>query len=155
MHDELGYTHHFFQQTYKGINVENGMYITHAKDGLLESVNGDFFEVGNVNTIIKYSESEALSKALEYIGAQTYAWQIKEEEQFIKEVNRDNDATFYPKGEKVIAYNVVTNTYRLAYKFNIYAHYPLSRNNVYIDAITGDLIGKQNLICDSNVTGTL
>jgi len=154
MHDELGYTHHFFQQTYKGINVENGMYITHAKDGLLESVNGDFFEVGNVNTIIKYSESEALSKALEYIGAQTYAWQIKEEEQFIKEVNRDNDATFYPKGEKVIAYNVVTNTYRLAYKFNIYAHYPLSRNNVYIDAITGDLIGKQNLICDSNVTGT-
>ena len=51
MHDELGYTHHFFQQTFKGINVENGMYITHAKDGLLESVNGDFFEVGNVNTI--------------------------------------------------------------------------------------------------------
>ncbi len=129
------------------------MYIAHAKNGLIESINGDFFQVGDVNIEAKLTESEALTKAVEAIGAQTYKWQIKGEEQFIKKLKNDSSATYYPKGEEVIIYSDSTQSYRLAYKFNIYAHYPLSRNNVFIDAITGDMLRKQNLIFDANATG--
>jgi len=43
--DELGFTHYFYQQTYKGFKIENGMYIAHVKNGWVESVNGDFFQI--------------------------------------------------------------------------------------------------------------
>jgi Zn-dependent metalloprotease len=44
--------------------------------------------------------------------------------------------------------------YRLAYKFDIYAHKPLSRNYIWIDAITGEVINIESRIHFSNATGT-
>jgi Zn-dependent metalloprotease len=44
--------------------------------------------------------------------------------------------------------------YRLAYKFDIYAHHPMSRNYVWVDAITGEVINIESRIHFSNAMGT-
>jgi len=140
--DELGITHNFYQQLYKGIKVENAMYAAHSKNGYIESVNGKFLKIGEVETSAKISEKEALDRALNATQAYTYKWQLNEEEQLIKKVKNDESATFFPRGELVILYSQATNSYRLSYKFDIFAHYPLSHNNVFIDAITGEVLEK-------------
>ncbi len=146
--------HNLYQQYYKGVKVESGIYFAHIKNGVLQSVNGDFYKVADVNISPKLTESEALEKALNAIGAQKYEWQIEKEEKFIKELENNSNATYYPKGEIVIVYNHQTKSYRLAYKFYISAYAPYSSNKILIDAITGDLLGKQNLISDYNTTGS-
>lgn len=40
--DELGFSHLRFQQYYKGVKVENSEYLIHGRDGIIESINGDF-----------------------------------------------------------------------------------------------------------------
>jgi len=68
---------------------------------------------------------------------------------------RDSSATLKPKGELLIIFDdSITHSYRLAYKFHIYAVTPLVDNNVYIDAISGNIIGVENLILFDNVVGT-
>ena len=45
-------------------------------------------------------------------------------------------------------------SYRLAYKFNVYASEPLYRANVFVDASTGEILDEQNLICTIDAVGT-
>src|SRR5690349_16773348 len=40
--DRLGFTHQLFQQYYKGIKVENAEYYAHGRNGIVETINGDF-----------------------------------------------------------------------------------------------------------------
>ena len=42
----------------------------------------------------------------------------------------------------------------LAYKIDVYAHQPLSRANYYIDAQTGKVLGKNDIINTSDAVGT-
>ena len=88
-------------------------------------------KIDQVNTTAQLSESEALQHAMKHIGAELYKWQIPEEERWIKEYLND---TYYPQGEMVIVKDILqgSNQYRLAYKFDIYAHKPLSRYMVCI-----------------------
>lgn len=44
--------------------------------------------------------------------------------------------------------------FRLAWKFDIYAHLPLSRNLVYVDAIAGDVLDTESKIYHVNSPGT-
>ena len=88
-------------------------------------------KIDQVNTTAQLSESEALQHAMKHIGAELYKWQIPEEERWIKEYLND---TYYPQGEMVIVKDILqgSNQYRLADKFDIYAHKPLSRYMVCI-----------------------
>ena len=38
--DKLGFIHYKYYQTYKGVPVENSMYIAHTKNGILKSLGG-------------------------------------------------------------------------------------------------------------------
>jgi Zn-dependent metalloprotease len=133
--------------------VEGGEFSVHAVNDNIESVLGNFEPVGDVPVTASLSEKEALSSALKYIGADVYKWQIPEEEAWIKEYYNDS---YYPKGELVIVKDQLkTNSeYRLAYKFSIYAHEPMSSNYVWVDAINGEVIGIESRIHFSNATGT-
>ncbi len=148
--DDLGYTHYSYQQYYKGMKVDNGEYFVHAKDELIRSVNGNFIRVGDVDTKAILTESEALQKAIETIGAKEYMWQVKGEEQSINERTGESTSTYYPKGELVVVYSESIKSYRLAYKFNIIAQNPISIDDVFLDAITGKVIWIQNLIYYDN-----
>lgn len=58
-----------------------------------------------------------------------YVWQIPEEEAWIKEYYND---TYYPKADLVIVKDKLKTdtTFRLAYRFDVYAHRPVSRDYV-------------------------
>lgn len=71
----------------------------------------------------------------------TYSWEYIES----LEDSPEKTAAYeelYPKGELVIVDNYATGELdlSLAYKFNIYAAEPLSRDYVYVDANTGDIL---------------
>jgi bacillolysin len=153
--DKHGYTHERFQQYFNGVKVEHGKYTVNKHNGNIVSLNGEYIllnEGFRTNPVI--SEQAALSKALNYIGAQKYMWQNADNEKFAKKTEKSG--TYYPKGELVIVQNFLSNEKAirlqpvLAYKFNIYAQQPLSRNFVYVDAKTGNIVHKNAIIKHAN-----
>ncbi|HAN17041.1 MAG: hypothetical protein A2X13_05135 [Bacteroidetes bacterium GWC2_33_15] len=156
--DKLGQTHYRYQQYYNGIKVEHGTYIVHTNGTKATSLNGDYKKVpGNLSINPTLTESEALSKALAFVGAKEYMWESMENEQFA--MKTEPAKTFYPKGELVIAENnlseskSVRSQLKLAYKFNIYAAEPVSRAYVYVNANTGEVIMKDDIIKTAVATG--
>jgi Zn-dependent metalloprotease len=154
--DNLGFTRQIFEQRYNGVKVEDGLYGIHSKNGEIEYISGEYKRVKNVVTVSSISETDALKKALVYINAKIYRWQIPWEESKIKIDKKDQTATFYPKGELVICQNVIKNDsiYRLAYKFDIFAVDPVSHAIYYVDAISGDILDVRNLIFDTNTSAS-
>ncbi|MBN4065710.1 M4 family metallopeptidase [Candidatus Amoebophilus asiaticus] len=154
--DQLGFTNYRFEQFYKNYPVVGGVYIAHIKNNKVISVNGEFFDDLHVNTSKQITEQQALNSALRSIGARVYKWQFPEEERHIKLVTNDPSATYFPKGMLVIApVNGVygMRDFRLAYKFDVYAHEPLSRNYVYVEVITGKVIWQSNRIHTDDAVG--
>lgn len=157
--DALGFENHKFQQTVNGIPVEYGMINMLVKKGKVVSQNGVWFK--NVPATVEkragISEANALNSALAYVGATSYKWQNAEEEAFLKSDTKDANATFYPKG-KLVYYNdpadVNAKKLTLAYKFDVYAAEPVSRQEVYVDAKTGKVLGTNALILETNAPGT-
>lgn len=155
--DEIGYIHERYQQYYAGFPVEGGVYILHSKEGYLQSANGVFFKGIQAATTPLLTESAALQKALDYVQAAVYKWQIPEEENYLKIEKNDPTATYYPKGMLVIApknRNYEPQNFKLSYKFDIYAHQPLSRQYVFVDALNGEVILTNDRIHQIDSTGT-
>ncbi len=154
--DKLGQIHYRFQQLFNGFPLENGIWLIHTKDGKVLSMNGLLYNKID-NSSPSLSEADALAKALLYVNAQKYKWEIPSEELFIKESTKDISATYFPKGQLVYASK--SNDYsnqniHLTYKFNIYAQTPLSRADIYVDAITGEIILENKLLMDADVLGS-
>lgn len=157
--DELNHQHQKYQQFYEGIKVEYAEYNVHAKNGLIQVMNGEFLKITNVKTQPSLSESAALQVALDFVGANSYIWENSEQEEWLKHTSENENASFYPIGELVIVKNYLATDRenymqpRLAYKFNIYAEKPLSRDYIYVDAITGQVIHKNAIIKHAAAAG--
>ncbi len=63
--DKLGITTLRFQQYYKGIKVENMEYLVHGKNGIIETINGDFVHV-NIPSDPVPKRTRGLKKSLEF-----------------------------------------------------------------------------------------
>ncbi|MBK7885285.1 MAG: M4 family metallopeptidase [Chitinophagaceae bacterium] len=152
--DEIGYEHYRYQQTYNGIPLEHAVCIIHVKDGnKIVSENGKMVKKFPADLAAKplINTSNALNIAIGEIGARQYKWEIPAEEAFLKKEQDNTTSTYYPKGELVYYSgdkDVIPSELRLAYKFDIYAHFPLSRYMVFVDAATGRFLGKRSLITD-------
>ncbi|AZB10097.1 T9SS C-terminal target domain-containing protein [Chryseobacterium sp. G0162] len=157
--DQLGFETHRFQQTVNGIPVEYGMMAVQTKNGKIVGQTGKWIldVPQSVEKQANLSESIALQNALSFVGAESYKWQNKDEEDFIKRETNDKNASFAPKGE-LVYYSEPTdeklNDLTLAYKFDIYAEKPLSRQYVFVDAKNGKILGTDALIHDINTPGT-
>ena len=157
--DELGFETHRFQQTINDIPVDYGMMAVQTRDGKIVGETGKWI-LQTLKTVEKkanISESAALQNALSFVGAESYKWQNKEEEDFIKKESNDDKATFAPKGELVYYSDPADeklNDLKLAYKFDIYSEKPLGRQYVYVDAKDGKILGVNALIHDVNTPGT-
>lgn len=124
--DKVGTKHQYFQQYHKGIRVAYAIYSIHGNNkDQIESAIGNYQNIDNLNTAPQLSETEALQYATKHIGAEIYKWQVPEEEKWIAE-NLNN--SYYPKGELLVVKDISNNSnqYHLAYKFDVYAHKPLS-----------------------------
>ena len=134
--DKLGFSHEKFQLFHQGVKVEFSTYTLHSKSGKLESMSGEFYQLENVNTRPVLTKEQALASAMKQIGASQYLWETPAEAK-INEYEK-------PTGELVLLPLVDDDTkgkkaeqLRLSYKFDIYATNPVSRGDIYIDAVTG------------------
>ncbi|MFT3679686.1 MAG: M4 family metallopeptidase [Ferruginibacter sp.] len=121
------------QQYFKGIKVEHGLINVTSDNEDLVMMQMEFYSVpDNFKTTPVLSEQQALDKAIEFAGAEKYAW---------TNYTGTNPDYLKPTGELVII-----QTYEnegevcLAYKFNIYALKPLYRAYVYINAWDGSIV---------------
>jgi bacillolysin len=156
--DDIGFTHTRYQQVYKNIPVEGATYIAHQKSGLLDCINGVFVNIGDVSVSPSLTESAALSKATAFVGATKYKWENKQEIAQLRKLFENPNFNYDPKGELVIYPKNGDLTdkgdFRLAYKFNIYAELPESRAYIFVDATTGEILGRQELIHTVDTPGT-
>ncbi len=156
--DELGYVHTRYREYFNDYQVNSTMLITHSKNGVIESINGDYIKQFQTSYTPQISEEKALGNALKKINAKKYKWENKEEEIAMREALKNPDFTYKPKGKLVIAHvkdaSYSSENMRLAYKFDIYAEVPLYHANVFVDAITGAVILEEDLIHFADVVGT-
>ncbi|MEJ1223662.1 M4 family metallopeptidase [Sediminicola sp. 1XM1-17] len=131
-----------FQQYTNGIKVEHGVFKAMSKKGIVFGFTAEYYSLpASITSTPSLSESAALQKALDHVGATTYAWD------YIQSLGNSPEITaayneVYPKGELVFVDNYLTDVVdlSLAYKFNIYAAEPLSRADIYVDAASGQVL---------------
>ncbi|RZK16456.1 MAG: M4 family peptidase, partial [Hymenobacter sp.] len=148
--DQLGFSHQKFDQYYQGVKIEHATYTVHARGGAVESLSGDYEKVGKLSVTPSLSASAALGRALAAVGAKKYMWQDAAEETNLKRETADAAASYQPQGELVIVRDsrrdAETGPLVLAWKFNIYAKAPVSRAFYYVDATTGEIVLRDDII---------
>lgn len=159
--DELGVTNYRFYQTYNGIPVENAMYIASTKAGKLTAMSGEIILDFDASVAQKnkanINAQAAINAVLNSVKAEVYAWQDEGMEQRIKDQTKNIKASFVPKAELVWyspEESLNSKSIVLAYKVDVYAIKPLSRADYFVDAQTGQIIGKHDKIFQSDATGT-
>lgn len=156
--DVSGTTHFRFYQTYRGIPVENAMYVAHTVGGKLTAMSGSIITDFNLKSEKKpsLSESQAIENALNFVNAKKYAWQNEEFEQRIKFRN-GSEASYYPTAAKVWYSGdeeINPEKLKLAYKVDVYSLQPLDRKYVFVDAQSGEVLGTSQIIKHVDVAGT-
>ncbi len=155
--DHAGDIHYRYQQTWNGVSVDAAVLIAHTKNDQVYSFNGNFYQNFTLTTAAGTSEATALMVAMDYVGAESYKWEQVEEEEHIKWEQNDESATYFPAGELVLVsedYSYRPESFKLAWKLNIYAHEPISRNWIYVDANTGEVIQEDKILVDADEAGT-
>ena len=155
--DELGFLHQKYAQYYKGIRVEHADYTVHAKGGAVESISGDYEEIKGLSTAPALNAEAALRRALIFVGARKYMWQDAVEEAGLKQQENNPGASYYPAGELVVVRDHTAGDAGplvLAWKFNVYAQQPVGRAYLYVDAHTGQVVLKDDIIKHAAATGT-
>lgn len=146
--DELGMEHLRLTITWKQFPVRGSELILHLRSGTVESFSADFSGKPQGQTSARISEEAALQKALQHISASVYKWQVPAEEEFIKYQTGSATATYFPTAEKY--WIRVGNSLRLAYRFDVYAHLPLSRSWIFIDAENGSILETEERIHEAD-----
>lgn len=135
-----------YQLYFKGLKVEHSAYAATISGSKLRAISAESYDLPKDFSIAPaLTETQAKALALKFVNARKYSWDALEED--ISKVT-DNPALraklialrdeYTPKGELVIAKDLYhTGQARLAWKFDIYALEPLSRNYIYIDAQNG------------------
>lgn len=159
--DDLGMVHYRFIQTYKNVPIDLTQYIVHTKNNQVTMMNGEFINSLPNSSSPSISEESALQTALQYIGAQVYKWELTHPEEDHDHHGHDHHIHGVPSDYNPVAELVyapkngdLSQEFRLTYKFNIYAHQPLSRQNIYVDAATNEVIYTENLIHTADAVGT-
>jgi Zn-dependent metalloprotease len=155
--DKLGFQHTRYHVTKNGIDVFGAFVYTHGSNDLVKTINGKFPK-SVVERGASIQESAALQSAKDFIGAEIYKWELQDEEEHLKWETEHDHATYFPKGELVYinpAFNFAeADAFRLAYRFDIYAHKPVGRYKVFVDAQTGEVLFKNDRICSADSPGT-
>ncbi|RYJ53344.1 T9SS type A sorting domain-containing protein [Flavobacterium petrolei] len=137
--DDLGFLHEKFQLFHKGLKVEFSTYSLHSKKSKLESMNGEFYQLEDVNTNPGLTYEQALTKAISQIGAKEYLWEKPLEAAAIDYTKPAGELVLLPMMDDDKS-SKKNNDIRLVYKFDIYATNPVSRGDVYVDALTGEIV---------------
>ncbi len=152
--DALGYTAYRYQQTINGIPVEDAVYILHVKGGKVLSENGrwakDLSHESGFGRCNKRS-LQLCRNALNISRPKCYRWQRRQQKKmYLKQ--RDGSTAMLLISLKANwciirqAKNWRPPNLRLAFKFDVYATTPLVAQYVFVDALTGTVLGTKDLI---------
>ncbi len=136
--DDLGFTNEKFQLFHQGIKVEFATYSLHSKGSVLKSMNGEMYSLENVNTIPTLSNEQAFQNALRHTSASSYMWQNTAEAKIMNYEKPTGELVLLPMLNAEVQRG--QSNLRLAYKFDIYATAPVSRGDLYIDAVSGEVL---------------
>jgi bacillolysin len=134
-----------FQLFYDGVKVQYAVYTVHSEMGRLKSLTGNIFPIEDAKTKPTLSVASALKSALQYTNAKTYMWDNAD---YMNESNYKK-----PKGELVLLpVEQHDSSYKLilAYRFDIYAAQPLTRENVFVDANDGTILMADSILKHEN-----
>ncbi len=151
--DKLGFVHYRLVEIADHKTIESSMYIVHTKDGKICSMNGHIVSAIDGPANVTIDENTALATALHYVGASSYMWESPSAEKILQETTRNPFATFYPKASLVYESEqggLGYKNFHLAYKFDVYATKPLSRQYIFVDAVSGAILKTVNRIETSN-----
>jgi Zn-dependent metalloprotease len=154
--DPTGWRHVKYQVMVSGVPVLNGIFVLHLYNDKVYKYNGYIFTNITVPTVPSVNITAGLTAALADVNASTYKWEMPGEEEFLKQETGDVKATFYPKGELFIL-QIGDNTstdFRLVWRYDIYAHEPMERWYVFVDAMEGRVLKKTSRICNADAHGT-
>lgn len=147
--DPLGFTHQKMQQYFNGVKVEFATVTLSSKNGTVQTLNSAYFPIAeDFSVTASISGSQALNSAIAHVGAKKYMWQNPAEAALADYQKPTGELVIFPAMENI------SETNRLAYKFDIYATAPLYRADVYIDAKTGQFIMENKKIHHANVPAT-
>ncbi len=155
--DALGHTHYRYQQHYQNIPVEGAIYVVHEKHGRAATSNGKIVRNIALSTTPQLDAAMAIDVALQHFGDVPYLWNDTYMEAQIKRIKNDDNATFYPSPELVIAsehYSKNGQDYRLAWKMDIFTKGEHARQLVYVDAQTGAILYTLDQCHSTAATGT-
>lgn len=144
-----------YTQWYHGIKVEHGSVSVMAMNNAISYINAYVFNPSQImQTTPVLSEGEALNIALQQINATSYAWENPAQSNLTK-----NNSSYQPPVATLVWVEDFTTEQpdkqlHLAYRFDIYAEQPLSRDVLYIDAVTGKMLLKDPVLKHVSATGT-
>lgn len=150
-----GITVNKYKQVFNGITVEHSAIIVNQMSGKIHSISAEVFDFSNLaKSSTALTETAALDMALGFVNAEEYSWQAIEKDKITLKNNPDAvarlsqlDESQKPKGLLVYARDIYyTNQPRLAWKFDVYATNPLSRNYIYVDAENGKILLSDAII---------
>ena len=130
--DKLGITHQNFKQFYNGIPVEGSLIMLHSKNNIATSINGQLakFETFDTNFVLTKEMAETI--------AHNY---LKVNELL---TNYPVEKVIFPDGDQI----------HLAYKVRIDSAQPFEMCHVFVDAKSGKIITKIELVAHADEPGT-
>ncbi len=154
--------HHVHYQHYSnGILVEGSEYREHY-DSATNTVilsNGKYVEDLNLAHEPIVTVNAAFNMALSHVNAVKYAWQDDSMEHYLLLDSIPDVTTYLPTGELVYALvgdrSIAPASYKLAWKFRIFAIDPMSDQNIYVDALTGIVIKSTTNDCNGSIDHVL
>ncbi|AWI26510.1 CUB domain-containing protein [Flavobacterium pallidum] len=134
--DNLGISHQNFQQFYKNIPVDGSSVMLHSKNGIATSMNGKIIAVEGfeINPVI--TKPEAKTIALKNLNATKLLHEYPVDLVLMKITKDQKQQT------------------KLAFKVRIDASDPIQMTHVFVDAISGEVLQKINLIAQIDEPGT-
>lgn len=148
-----------YDEYYSNIKIEmSGVKVLFNTANRSGFINSNYY---NINYPLTSSPvltpSDARNIAIGSVRAETFAWQVSGMEEQLKKEQKDASASYFPKGELVyVEDNTLPQQDRklhLAYKFNVYAIQPLSREDIYVDASTGKILFRNSQIHHTSSSG--
>jgi Zn-dependent metalloprotease len=155
--DNLGMDHYKYQHIYRGIQVQNSIYKIHGKNGNIVSFNGSVYGDFIASTTPVIAKENSIELAKQFVAAAVYKWEIPGEEKLLQWRRSDPKATYYPQPVLCLVPkngNYRNPDFRLSWKMEIYAHEPMSKQVIYVDAINGSIIWTENKIHHADNPGT-
>ncbi|HEX2899703.1 MAG TPA: M4 family metallopeptidase, partial [Bacteroidia bacterium] len=152
--DQIGMVHQTYQQVRNGIPVFGGVVKAHCKGDHIMSLSGRFVRSIQTGNAVLDSET-ALAMAISHTGAQRFMWEMEGQDSYLQRIKNDPAATWRPKGELWYVRDEVggSQSYRLAWKFDIYSVEPLFRADVYVDANSGAILFRNDVLSTADANG--